>query len=654
MSIPSFDGYVNSAVPEIAAIESNTKLPGNRELYPGFPFPSNAFLANLTKVPAKYYLEIRKGSKIDSVVSFPYDPQVFNYSRPTPINIQYTLGGVYRETNSIRRHIINMSGRSGIAHRIGYNRRGQFIYVPGQIIFNEFDEFLKRYTELCTQLYAVPGKVIKGATTFTRQVGARTELGAATGEGVQMILRCLDDDLHLLVEPKNFAWQKNADDARFDCRWEMDFEGYGYPVYPQYRDVFTQALDRFDQVMGLAGGFVGMIGNIVNNISDDYIGRFRRSINNTIGTMAVAIDLASSFEGIWHNAVGVAADFYRVANQGRRIGNKYIQMRENLSNEYSNQLSTIQDNFNNSRQASGIGRPIVSDQNFADIENNMQALLSAPSYTRGNDLKNYGVGKFIMAQNMLINQAELVRGQITKSYYENSEKQNATLDQQYFGSFLKNENNYGKLTSKDIRVNTSPKDFDRDNAIPYPMKAHEDLVSIAHKFFGTTEAWTTLMTFNKWRDSRRNQHGEYPKSGEIILIPREEVAGRNKFNVQGDLIGVDVSVKTDDITFNDKGDISLCSGQDCVSQSIRNVLLTKNDELLGFNDYGFTNITDFEDTTYISAVLRDQLTSDPRIIDVRDIQVEKDDDDDTRINISCKVQTVELNQVAVRAPLSGY
>ena len=60
-----------------------------------------------------------------------------------------------REFNTIRSHSIQMSGRSGIAHRIGYNRRGQIIYTPGQTIFNEFDEFLKRYQEFIVMFYSV-------------------------------------------------------------------------------------------------------------------------------------------------------------------------------------------------------------------------------------------------------------------------------------------------------------------------------------------------------------------------------------------------------------------------------------------------------------------------------------------------------------------
>ena len=130
VSIPEFKGYVQSQVPEVKAIESQTQLPGARELYPGFPVaygngPAAGFISSIQKVPAKYYLEIRKGTKIDAVVSFPYDPQSLSYSRPEPVSITHTIGGTIRETNTIRTQGITASGRSGIAHRLGHNRRGQ-------------------------------------------------------------------------------------------------------------------------------------------------------------------------------------------------------------------------------------------------------------------------------------------------------------------------------------------------------------------------------------------------------------------------------------------------------------------------------------------------------------------------------------------------
>lgn len=649
-----FSGYVNSQVPEIAAIEKSQKLPGARELYPGFPVSSNPFLANLQKVPAKYYLEIRKGAKIDSVVNFPYDPQFISYSRPTPVNIRYTLGGVYRETNTIRKHNINLGGRSGIAHRIGYNRRGQFIYVPGQVIFNEFDEFLKRYTELCTQLYGVPSKLVKGKTDYTTTTGEGAyksmTIGASSGNAVQMILRCLDEDLHLVVEPTSFAWNKNVDDARFDCRWEMDFQGYGYPAYGQYKDWFMQALDRFDQIMGLAGGFVGMVGNMVNNLSNDYIGRFRKSINNFVGTLQVAADLAASFEGIVNNAVGVVADYYKVVNGFRRIGNRYIQMSDNLSNAFDSEVAPVENEFLRSREvATGTNR--VFTTRLADIETQASALHSAPAYETGNDALNYEYAQFVSTRSALFNNAEIIRGNIPNDIFENRNKINAVLDAQYFGSFLANERNLGELKDKNVRVVDGAQDYDRENAIRYPIKAHEDLYSVAHRFLGPTGNWEVLKEFNKWIDARRNQFGEYPTPGDIVLIPREEIAGRNKFAKQGDVYGHDVFAPINDLVFNDNGDIELVGGKNNLQQSIRNNLLTFTDQLIGFGDYGLPLAGNMSDTTYAAAIVRDQLIQDPRIIDVRDIVVERDEVNDTQINISCKVQATDLDDFEVRAPL---
>ncbi len=114
-----------------------------------------AMLGELTAIPAKYFLEVRKSDEVLAVMKFPYDPQAVSYSRPQPTKISYTLGGVVREANAIRRHNISMSGRSGLAYRMAYSRNGKLLYIEGEKVFQEFDECFKRYQEICSSEFGM-------------------------------------------------------------------------------------------------------------------------------------------------------------------------------------------------------------------------------------------------------------------------------------------------------------------------------------------------------------------------------------------------------------------------------------------------------------------------------------------------------------------
>jgi hypothetical protein len=654
MAIPELPAYTDSTVKEIAAIEKIGKLPGAREMQPGFPVAYDSPIgSSLQRVPAKYYLEIRKGSKIDSVTSFPYDPQSLNYSRPEPVNITHTIGGTIRETNTIRSHGVTATGRSGIAHRVGYNRKGNIIYASGQTIFNEFDEFLKRYRELSTQLYGVPSRLVKGKGGGTTVISSnRLELGG--DDGIQMILRCVDEDLHLVVEPTGFSWDKGIESARFDCFWTVNFQAYGYPAYGPYRNVFLDALNRYDQVLATVGGFVGMLGNIVNNVSNDYISRIRGSIQNTAATMQVAIDLADSANGIYHNAVGVVADAYRIGIAGKAVGARYERLFTSedwaTSNQQITQASTDFNNYGLDREARGIPTNTQSTNDVAQLET-AQSALSAPPVEPNNDQLNYQYAQYIQASSQLYNSLEIMRGNIPNEVYLDSLKQNARTAEEIRGAFLANERNYAKIYGPNVSTGRNADTRDRENVIEYTMKKHEDLKSVAAKVLGSESDWMNLATLNQWRDARRDANGDYPEDGKKILIPIQEVQGINKFNKRGDLFGVDLYMDFNDLEFTDSGDFKTVSGIDNVEQSIKNVLMTKPGELPGFDDYGFPNLYDINDVAYTISILRDTLINDPRIIDVSNIVLETDEEDDTRLNISCDVTTVQQDKVSVRAPI---
>lgn len=595
------------------------------------------FLSDLTKIPAKYFLEVRKGDEVIAVMKFPYDPDKVAYSRPQPTKITYTLGGVIREANSIRRHDITMMGSSGLGRRNAYSRDGKLLYIEGEEVFQEFDEFFKRYQEICAAEFGLTQNLMPSIPRD--RVKERLQTYGTNGQQQPyMVLRCLEEDLHLMVEPVSFRWNKNTAENRFDYRWDCSFQAYGYST--KYTNPFFFALDTVDNIMNGLAGSISIVNNIVNNVSNDYVGRVRSTIRNVAGAMQVAADFATAYDGLINNVAGIAADVADVAGSAKFIASSW----EDAFGEDSTTANFGEVWRNNLGELHRVETKQVVRLTF---ENSQQALeVHSTPLVLKDDNDRDTLGLVISALSAVEERAQVLRGAIPRKFFERRMLTNEN-NLQNLGEYLSNEANLSKL-AKGLINEPNIDEFRNDNAMRYTLQENEDLINVSKKIYGDPNKWKVIADFNDFRDHRRNAEGKFIEKGTTIRIPLDNSGQTNPFGDFNDPIGIDLYMPFDDICFID-GDITLISNTDNIKQIIKSTLLTRRGELAGFG-FGLGSIPQIGNEAYVAAILRETLVQDPRILSVSNIVVEYNQD---QVVVNCDVSAIDEVTIPVRVPISG-
>jgi len=590
---------------------------------------AGGFISQIFKVPANYYLELRYGEEIVSVTTFPYDPEVVNYSRPNPVRLTYTLGGVVRETNTIRRHNISLTGRSGLGFRTHYTRTGALRYSEGEVVFQEFDEFLKRYIEICSNEFGLPNNL----TQSNADLNFMDKIQSMNNDkkSIFLYLRCLKEDLHLKVEPVNFSWNKNVDTHRHDYAWTCDFVGYDY-VKP-YTNKFFEALDSVDNAVAGVGGVIGLATNVLSNISNDYVGRIRKTLNNATGPMNALSEALTAGGNVANNTLGLVADAYDVVKSVGNVATAWdgfvnawdITEWDDRVGQTTNQYFPS-DNSGSSKQS-------------MQIEGSNMALETLSGALIGVSEKDDDeAGTINILLNNLKNSNENLRSIIPKIFFEN--RLGAKDDVNLFitlGEYLSNPNNLTLLSK--FAYTPSGRDLSeyKENFKEHILQKGEDLINLSERYTGSASFYPILMKVNGWRDPRRDANGDYPKPGTKVLVPKSGSEITNPFGNPLDPFGVDLSLNNNgDIDFEDN-ELILVDNINNVKQHIRNKLIFRQGEITGFNTFGLPELPTVSNTVFAAAVLRESLLGDKRIKDVSDIEISFVDD---TLLIDCVIHTV--------------
>lgn len=611
------------------------ELPGARSSKDSFvnSWTSNlttagGFISQIFKVPANYYLELRYGDEIVAVTTFPYDPENITYSRPSPIRLTYTLGGVVRETNTIRRHNISLSGRSGLGFRTHYTRTGALRYSEGEIVFQEFDEFLKRYIEICANEFGLPNNL----TQSNDDLNAIDRAQSLNGKNaIYLYLRCLKEDLHLKVEPINFSWNKNASSHRHDYAWTCDFVGYDY-VKP-YTNAFFTALDSIDNAVAGVGGVIGLATNAFANISNDYVGRIRKSLNNATGPMNALSEALNAGGNVANNTLGLVADAYDVVKSVGNVATAWDGFVDAWDiTEWDNRVGQTTNQYfpsNNSQNS----------KSSMQIEGSNLALETLSSNLVGVSEKDDDeFGTINIFLNTLKNNNEILRSTIPKIFFEN--RLGAKDDVNLFitlGEYLSNPNNLTLLSKFAYTPSSNDLSEYKENFKEHILQKGEDLISLSERYSGTARLYPILMKVNGWRDPRRDANGDYPKPGTKVLVPKSGSEITNPFGNPLDPYGVDLLLNDNgDIDLNDN-EVRLINNIDNIKQHIRNKLIFRQGEITGFNTFGLPELPTVSNTVFAAAVLRESLLGDKRIKDVTDMEISFIDD---TLLIDCNIHTV--------------
>jgi phage baseplate assembly protein W len=603
----------------------------------------------LLRIPAKYYLEVRDATGIIFTTAFPIDPSNVQIGRANPIRLTHTLTGTFREISQHKEHQITISGRTGLDSRGGYNRDGGVMFQDAITIFKEFDEMLKHYVETAALEFGQTSN-LRTRDAYRVVDGSMNITGGTGPGGLHMVLRCIDEDAHFIVEPMAFNYGRDANTNRFDFQYSIQFKAYDFAYLTKDYPAILGVLDGVDSTVGAALGYVQLLDNAVNNVSNDYVDGFRDSISQIKDVSKVIANLMNSTGGLLTNIGGIVSDFNEVIDTFRSGGpiNSSIENLQASAGLLGASLGlTAEEVAAEDANAYPQNQAILEIQKQA-IVTHKEADIEPPEPESEQEFHEFA--NFTAISNIIKNTSQIARKSVDRNYFENR-RRNKAGNKYVLGEYLSNESNLSALT-KGAGISAAGTGFSKN--VPryvHTLQKDDDLRRISLKYFQTDTVAEEIKDLNGWRDFRRMANGNFPEIGDKIYIPLEGMQKRmNPFAPLGDYHSTDIQCEIDDLEFNNiSGDIELVGGRENIKQTIKNILFTNEGDVCLYPSFGVKNVT-IDDPVYAAAVIREAVIANPRIVDVNNIVIEQVDD---RLVITMNVKLVDNDTMQVTAPIPG-
>jgi hypothetical protein len=599
----------------------------------------------LMRVPAKYYLELRFNNKFNYMISFPYDPSSVVIERTVPTIVTQTLGGTIREYAPQRRHAIQISGRSGRAERIAYNRNGGIIFQDGETVFTEFDEFLKLYNENNAIAYhnGIDGINNSPAAMNTSVFLNTISSLSSAPKGSYMVLRCIDEDAHFKVEPITFQYNRNTSSNRFDFNYTLTLEAYDYAYDSKQYNPIMGVLDAVDNIAGLAGGVIGFATNIVSNINNDYIRGLGKALQS-LGTIVDALDgLANSLGATKSSLDYLSSSFCDTLDKFSGISNSWSQMATRWSGD---DVNASQRPLEEDQEAQEVIELAEDQKELRVIE---QHSYSVETPETDDEELQLVYSRVQSSENELKNIGKIARGGISKSFYEGY--QFSKEEAYYPGKFLKNEKNLEILSTlhpDKLSANKANAGNINLGGIKVFLQRDEDLKKVALKYLGSARDVDILITSNGWLDERRKGDGTFAQGGDFVIIPDSLASSIQPFSEDG-VIGGQISIPWDDMSFNIiNGDFEITERSQTLEQTLRTILLTGENELKLNPEFGIPSIVKNNfDVQFQGTLLRESIVAHPYFTEVTDIEIVLEND---TLTIEGQVTAINGEVIPIRAP----
>jgi len=187
----------------------------------------------------------------------------------------------------------------------------------------------------------------------------------------------------------------------------------------------------------------------------------------------------------------------------------------------------------------------------------------------------------------------------------------------------------------------------------YTVRAGESIRTIAQRQLNNSSALNVILNLNNMLDQYTYANGRPLLPGDEILIPIREGGNANEFKFKQD------DYFYTDLLLNNKGDIeiknndfSLITQEDNLVQAIRNRVLTEKGSARTMLDYGLPVLiggtVNSRTSAFISMHIKEQLTRDPRIFGVNQIEIIVQGD---QIALACSVASVQGVSIPLIVPI---
>jgi hypothetical protein len=591
------------------------------------------FLLSIGVIPIDYFLERRENGKATAVLPLPNQPKSVSITKEYAETPVYTFADsyVYREIGKARTAKVVISGESGTRTRLGVKEDGSLFSASGLDHLKAFDKFLSMY--FCdTAQHKHPS--VKSLNAIAKDLDFESK--------PYLVFRALDEGIHGKAIVENFTYRRDASTHRLSYSWELTLRIYDpaetsltNKIDEFYEDVnagineITGTFQLVDQSLTALGDtvFIGA-GKTFKNIGQ-IAGSFREALTSPITVIESAFSMARNFghmvESFVVNVPGAFTDYA--------------------------------DYFSASDPNSGLARANRLKYGFEYfIDSQTPADSTEPQITRA-ELEGHTLG-LTAKQDATNALAELLYNYESLAGYLGLAQERGRLDNTVKG-FLATDVGISGLASLADPSKSAPEEARAAGLhTRYILKAGESLLTIANRFLGSPSLWLELAEINQAQDAYTDSEGMSFRAGSIILIPvnvpnlAPHLLPQASFTTE-DAIAVDLLLDlSGDLIFNNE-DAELVSGEDNLRQAIINRIRTATDDITAAPRYGLganligAKLTE-QVSAYMIASIREQILQDPRVLDVRDITLERNS---SAVDIGMSVYCINDIEINLLAPL---
>lgn len=411
----------------------------------------------------------------------------------------------------------------------------------------------------------------------------------------KLIFRAFNEDINLLVEPENWRWRRASDTSRLSYEWELTLTAYGYSdVAGMPKNAFSP-LDEYAESVGnavnSAATAIAIASNSATNLRNDVKAIVSPTLNALRNVGISAQLLAGSTRSLLAYPKEVLGNVARVARSFRQAVVDFSELTEGIG--FGAEL----------HQLRGI---------FGETENTTTRSIDQALFLAG------GGPEDLNSQSYALTESDVL--------YSNYD--------------LNNSNSRDRVLSV------------------YITKEGDSLIKLADRVLGDANRWTELASLNNFSDLHTHENGIL-SPGTRLLLPAREFVTQVEQAVLGaktttELLGRDLAVDLrsgDLIIKND--DISLRIGPDNLEQGLAIRLLTKQNTLPMFPEYGLPIAPGIGMTRRVAAYAglhcKEQVLRDSRVSEVRDISVQDEGDG---ISVSMRIVPVDGGDMNFISPLN--
>lgn len=582
----------------------------------GIPIPPGGRLADLFALDTDYILELyvpdeAGAAQLVTAVALPYHPESLQISRDAATQVSPTLGYLPVREHSLTRQLsIRMKGRSGVRARQGHDREGAIITKDGAGLVKEFDAFLDRYQRMChdhATFYRTPSSA------------AAAQRSSAIG-GPYLVFRSFSNGIHVRVEPRNWTLTKDSRQSRFGYAWFLDLQAYAPADPTNPPRLFGAVQDAFvfvAECVNAASSVVSLAGNAVDRATE--------LANSGRVALQAAATAASTF-----------GDVMRSVNDLTNVPQGYISDLANIMTEAQNSVS----DFLATQQAGGaVGDP--------------SSVSAAPTADELRDIENTLAGLTVSGI-AAVSLAGVVGGRVRGGSGAAARARTPT------GAVGLSDQVNDRYRRRPGVASVSVPREEPPVGITVALGDFDSLEALAARYYGEPRLWRRIADANRMRSAYTMADGSPLVAGTMLLVPltstrllEAQVAPGQ--DMQTDTYAHDLYLDpvTGDLELTGSStDVRTVRGAPNLEQAIRLRLFSTQGSSSPFPGYGLPDLvgTSIRESTvgYLASQLHDQLTRDPRILEITRVAVSDSGDTVTAL---VEVQPITGTALDVVVPI---